>query len=168
MLYGCDFTLGERRGADGAWPTAIQYTIRRLTGPTDMITVGRGPDQFPSVRELRGPLQMVRYLTWRDALGTREAYDEAAALDTIDWLTAGERKTVLEQCAFIRKYTGPIKPWLMPANPFMHAEAGGKVPSWLGQEKPRHLPEPSKTPPMWADQPNKQRRTKYGPTRRVK
>ncbi|NKS66366.1 hypothetical protein GS461_09765 [Rhodococcus hoagii] len=32
----------------------------------------------------------------------------------------------------------------------------------------RALPRPAKAPPMWADQPNKQRRTKYRPTRRVK
>ncbi|MDH6279515.1 hypothetical protein [Prescottella agglutinans] len=32
----------------------------------------------------------------------------------------------------------------------------------------RALPRPSHTPPVWAEQPNKQRRTKYGPTRRVK
>ncbi|RDI32438.1 hypothetical protein DEU38_103171 [Rhodococcus sp. AG1013] len=173
MVYGRDFSLGERRGADDAWPApvqvAIQYTIRRLTQPTDLISVGRGPEQFPSVRELRGPLQMVRYLVWRDALGTGETYDEAAALDAIGWVTADELSTVLEQCAFIRGHTEPFKPWLMPPNPFMNAEPGGKLPSWLGpDEKPRHLPRPSKTPPMWAEQPNKQRRTKYGPTRRVK
>ncbi|ORL01818.1 hypothetical protein A6F55_19185 [Prescottella equi] len=177
MRYGRDFTLVDGRDADSTRVRLIQLTIRRLTQPTDLITVGRGPDQFPSVRELRGPLQMVRFLVWRDALGTGEAYDEAAALDAIEWLTADERKTVLGQCAFIRQHTAPITPWRLPANPLMHAEAGGKLPSRLdpdaGTPRPemprqRALPRPAKTPPMWADQPNKQRRTKYRPTRRVK
>lgn len=177
MVHRRDFTSGERRGTDYTWVRLMQLTIRRLTQPTDLITVGGGPGQFPSVRELRGPLQMIRYLVWRDALGTGEAYDETTALDTIKCLTVDERKAVLEQCAFIRQHTEPFKPWRLPAIPWMHAEAGGKLPSWLdadagvrrvGTPGQQALPRPAKTPPMWAEQPNKQRRTKYGPTRRVK
>ncbi|MDH6282839.1 hypothetical protein [Prescottella agglutinans] len=151
----------------GEWNPVIQLTIRRLTQPTDLITVGNGPDQFPSVREVRGPLQTIRYLVWRDALGTDSAFDENAALDAIEWLTSEERATVLDQCAFIREHTVPFKPWRIPDNPLLGAD-------WVTSDDQRPHPlhptirRPSHTPPPWANNPARTRRNKYGPTRRVK
>lgn len=190
----------------GEWDPIIQLTIRRLVQPSDLISVGNGPDQFPSVRELRGPLQTIRHLVWRDALGTAGAFDEAAALDALDWLTEDERATVLDHCAFIREHTVPFKPWKMPDNPLLGADHGRldqstvedirrsrfrtldelwpegsalddalSIPNPLAEiaedpttpQRPA-LPRPSHTPPMWANNPSRTRRNRYGPTRRVK
>lgn len=96
--------------------------IYMLTRATDKIPVYRGPNQFPSYQDLRGPTQWIRHQVLRDALGTGEPFDEAAAIALRKDLTDEHRAVVLEQCAFIREHTDPLKPWLMWANPFLPPE----------------------------------------------
>ena len=131
---------------------AAQSLIHMLTRATDQISVYRGPNQFPSYQDLRGPTQWIRHQVLLDALGTGEPFDEAAAVALRKDLTDEQRAVVLEQCAFIREHTDPRKPWLMWANPFLppelntfaktkqerayspHAvqvDVGGRTPQWM-------------------------------------
>lgn len=126
--------------------------VYMLTRATDKIPVYRGPNQFPSYQDLRGPMQWIRYEVLLDALGTGLAFDEAAAVALRKDLTDEQRAVVLEQCAFIREHTEPRKPWLMWANPLLppelntfaktkqerayspHAvqvDVGGRTPQWM-------------------------------------
>lgn len=126
--------------------------IYMLTRATDKIPVNRGPNQFPSYQDLRGPTQWIRHQVLLDALGTGEPFDEAAAVALRKDLSDEQRAVVLEQCAFIREHTEPVKPWLMWANPFLPAEfntfaktkqervrlpdqvqadTGGRKPAWM-------------------------------------
>lgn len=131
---------------------AAQSLIHMLTRATDQISVYRGPNQFPSYQDLRGPTQWIRHQVLLDALGTGEPFDEAAAVALRKDLTDEQRAVVLEQCAFIREHTDPRKPWLSWANPFLppelntfaktkqerdyspHAvqvDVGGRTPQWM-------------------------------------
>lgn len=131
---------------------AAQSLIHMLTRATDKIPVYRGPNQFPSYQDLRGPTQWIRHQVLRDALGTGEPFDEAAAVALRKDLTDEQRAVVLEQCAFIREHTDPRKPWLSWANPFLPPElsrfaktkqeraysphgvqvdVGGRTPQWM-------------------------------------
>lgn len=136
----------ERRRANAA------IFIYMLTRATDKIPVYRGPNQFPSYQDLRGPTQWIRHQVLLDALGTGPEFNEAAAVALRKDLTDEERDIVLEQCAFIREHTEPLKPWAIWSNPFLPPElntfaktkqervrlphraqvdTGGRKPAWM-------------------------------------
>ena len=101
---------------------AAQTLIYMLTRATGQLSVYRGPNQYPSYQDLRGPTQWIRHQVLLDALGTGEPFNEAAAVAIRKDLTDEQRGIVLDQCAFIREHTEPVKPWAIWANPFLPPE----------------------------------------------
>lgn len=97
---------------------AVQMLIRRYIQPSSGYTSqSRGPDQFPSEVPLHGPMSWHRLRVYQDALGIVE-YDEQAAYPALN-LSVYDEELLREQCAFISEHTKPLKPWTLPANPFL-------------------------------------------------
>lgn len=67
-----------------------------------------------------------------------------------------------------REHTPGVQEWVITVDAGEACRVGLTPESHHATPQHQSLPRPAKTLPMWAEQPNKQRRNKYGPTRGVK